>query len=70
MTSEVGLCFGYNGVGQSVFDLVHLDKVGAVICSNKVGVRLKHAEVLAYEFPGILWDGVASSSWPSFEFCV
>ena len=59
MTGEVGLSFGYNGAGQGVFDLVDLDKVGVLIHSDKVGVRLKHAEVLAYELPGILWDGVA-----------
>lgn len=64
MTSEVGLCYGYNGAGQSIFDLVNLDKVRVVVRSNKVGVRLKHAEVLAYELPGILWDGVVLHGFP------
>ena len=38
MTSEVSLCFGYNGAGQSVCDFLDLDKVGVMVCSNGVGV--------------------------------
>ena len=38
MTSDVGLCFGYNGAGQSIFNLVDLNKVRVVVHGDKLGV--------------------------------
>ena len=59
MTSNVSFCFGYNCAGQSVFNLVNFNKVRVMIYGYEIGVRLKHAEVLADKLPGILWDGLA-----------
>ena len=43
MTGDVGLSFGYNGAGQSIFNLADFNKVRVVVRGDEVGVRLKHA---------------------------
>ena len=59
MTSNVSFCFGHDCAGQGVFNLVNFNKVRVMIYGYEIGVRLKHAEVLADKLLGILWDGLA-----------
>ena len=55
-------------LARGFFNLVDFNKIKVVVRGDKVGVRLKHAEVLPYESPRILWDRLALHG--SFEFCV
>ena len=46
-------------LARGFVNLVDFNKVKVVVRGDKVGVRLKHAEVLAHELPRILWDRLA-----------